>query len=129
MLAAGLAAALALFVSGITVGQWLGSRAVADSMAAAQQENALELAAAVQRAGSAYVTTLTALAQLTDSSGNGALAQGREAALTALYAAARELVLLAPDDPVAIAIRDGLDRRWSAAATAGQADVRNVVWF
>jgi len=126
--AAGIAAALALFVGGIAVGQWLGSHAVADSMAAAQHETALEMAAAVQRTGSAYVTALAALSQLTDSSSNGAVAQGREAALTALYAAARELVELAPDDPVAVSIRDYLENRWRPQQGSGE-EIRHVAWF
>ena len=127
-IAAGLAAAAALFVGGIAVGQWLGSRAVADSMAAAQHETALEMAAAVQRTGSAYVTALAALSQLADSSSNGAVAQGREAALTALYAAARELVELAPDDPVAVSIRDYLENRWRPQQGSG-GEIRHVAWF
>jgi hypothetical protein len=128
--AAGIAAALALFVGGIAVGQWLGSRAVADSMAAAQHQTALEMAVAVQHAGSAYVSALAALSQLADSSANGALAQGREAALTALYAAAHELVQLAPDDPIAITIRDRLDHlRREQQATDDQGTIRHVVWF
>lgn len=130
VIAAGIAAALALFVGGIAVGQWIGSRAVADSMAAAQQETALEMAVAVQHAGSAYVSALASLSQLADSNSNGALAQGREAALTALYAAAHELVQLAPDDPIAVTIRDRLDHlRREQAATYDQGAVRHVVWF
>ena len=129
-IAAGLAAAAALFVGGIAVGQWLGSRAVADSMAAAQHETALEMAAAVQRTGSAYVTALAALSQLADSSSNGAVAQGREAALTALYAAAYELVQLAPDDPIAVTIHDRLDDLRREQQTEDQQSViRHVVWF
>ena len=128
--AAGIAAALALFVGGIAVGQWLGSRAVADSMAAAHRQTALEMAVAVQHAGSAYVSALAALSQLADSSANGALAQGREAALTALYAAAHELVQLAPDDPIAVTIRDRLDHlRREQQTTDDQGTIRHVVWF
>ncbi|UCD23032.1 MAG: hypothetical protein JSW51_08145, partial [Gemmatimonadota bacterium] len=98
-LVAGLAASFALFVSGVTVGQWLGSSTVAESMATAQQQTAMEAAAAVQRAGSAYVTALMAFAAIADSTGNSAYSQGREAALNALYAAAYELVQIDPTDP------------------------------
>jgi hypothetical protein len=128
LIATGVAAAAVLFVSGIAVGQWLGTRAVADSMAAAQHETALEMAAAVQRTGSAYVTALAALSQLADSSTNGAVAQGREAALTALYAAAWELVELAPDDPVAVSIRDYLENRWRPQQDSDE-EIRHVAWF
>jgi len=129
--AVGVAAAAALFVGGIAVGQWLGTRAVANSMAVAQHETALEMASAVQRAGSAYVTALAALSRLADSTANGpAVAQGREAALTALYAAAYELVQLAPDDPIAVAIHDRLeDLRRTQESTNDQQVVRHVVWF
>jgi len=126
---AGVAAAAAVFVSGLAVGQWLGTRTVAQSMANSQAESALEMAVAVQRAGSAYVTALTALAQTADTSSNGAIAQGREAALTALYAAVQELVLLAPHDPVSVTLRDVLERQRDLPSDAVQLQVRNVVWF
>lgn len=127
--AAGVAAAAAVFASGLAVGQWLGSRSVANSMAGAQVESAMEMAAAVQRAGSAYVLALSALAQVADTSSNGAVDQGREAALTALYAAVHELVLLAPDDPVSVTLRDVLERQRQLPSETDQAQVRNVVWF
>jgi len=128
-LAAGLAASVALFVSGVVVGQWLGSRTVAESMATVQQRTAMETAAAVQQAGSAYVTALVALAGLADSSGDGAVAQGREAALNALYAAAFELVQMAPSDPVAVAIREGLGQTRLARPQADRTAIQSVVWF
>lgn len=123
------AAAVALFVSGIAVGQWIGSRAVADSMAIANHQSALEAAAAVQRAGSAYVTALAALAEFADSSATPGFVQGREVALTALYAAARELALLAPDDPVAVAIRQRLEAFRSANGNGEAQDIHRVAWF
>jgi len=125
----GIAAAIALFVSGVTVGQWLGSRAVVGPLALVQQQTALQAAAAVQRAGSAYVSALAALAEVADSSGDGALDQGREVALTALYAAAYELSQLAPEDPIAVTIRERLEgtERGRHAADAGR--LRRVVWF
>lgn len=127
--AAGVAAAAALFMGGLAVGQWLGTRTVAQSMANTQAESALEMAVAVQRAGSAYVTALSALAQTADTSSNSAIAQGREAALTALYAAVHELVLLAPDDPVAVTLWDVLERQRQLTSDVAQLQVRNVVWF
>lgn len=126
---AGLAAAAALFLGGVTTGQWLVTRTVTRSMATAQAASALELAVAVQRAGSAYVTAVEALAQIADTSTNGAVAQGREAALSALYAAVGELVLLAPDDPVSVTLRDVLERQRQPATEANDAPVRKVVWF
>ncbi len=128
VIAAGLAASIALFASGLAVGQWLGTRAVATSMAEANHQTAMQAATAVQRAGSAYVWALGALVQLADSPDAGSVAQGREAALAALYAAVGELVLLAPDDPVSVSVRELLDRR-AVAEGAGQPEIRNVVWF
>ena len=127
--AVGIAAAVALFVSGVTVGQWLGSRAVAGPLARAQHHTAVQAAAAVQRAGSAYVNALAALAEIADSSGNGALAQGREAALTALYAAAYELSQLAPEDPIAVTIRERLEVTEPGRQVDHSDQLRRVVWF
>jgi len=128
-LAAGLAASLALFASGVAVGQWLGSSTVANSLATAQQETAMQAAAAVQRAGSAYVTALMAFAAISDSTGDGAYMQGREAALNALYAAAYEMVQIDPTDPVAVTIREGLEQarlRWRQPSDTA---IQRVVWF
>ncbi len=127
--AAGIAAAAVFFVSGVAVGQWLGSRAVVGPLVQAQQQTALQAAAAVQRAGSAYVNALTALAEVADSSGDGALDQGREAALTALYAAAYELSQLTPEDPIAVTIRERLEGTELGRRTSDAGQLRRVVWF
>jgi len=128
LVAAGLAASIALFASGLAVGQWLGTRTVADSMAAANQQTVMQAAAAVQRAGSAYVMALAALTQMADTTESQAVAQGREAAVNSLYAAVRELVVLAPDDPMAVTIRQELERlRLGGGAEVTQ--VQNLVWF
>jgi len=129
VMVSGAAAAAVVFLSGLTVGQWLGTRDVTHSIASAQAESAMERAVAVQRAGSAYVEALEALTQIADTSTNGAIAQGREAALTALYAAVNELVLLAPDDPVSVTLRDVLERQRQLPSQTDQVQVRHVVWF
>lgn len=129
MAVAGIAAAAVMFLSGLAVGQWLGTRTVARSMASAQAASAMDRAIAVQRTGSAYVDALEALAQIADTSANGAVAQGREAALTALYAAVHELVLLAPDDPVSVTLRDVLERQRQPPSETEHAQIRSVVWF
>src|SRR5437867_11488495 len=56
------AAGLALFASGLAVGQWLGARHTASAMLAVQSRDAASTAAAVQRTGSAYLSALGALA-------------------------------------------------------------------
>lgn len=128
VIAAGIAASIALFVSGLAVGQWIGSRTVTASIVAANHQTAMQAAAAVQQAGSAYVTALGALVQLADSSDAASVNQGREAALAALYAAVGELVVLAPTDPMSVAVRQLLEPR-SDPEGAAQSEIRNVVWF
>jgi hypothetical protein len=97
-------------------------------MAVANQQTAMQAAAAVQRAGSAYVMALAALTQMAETTDNQAVAQGREAAVNSLYAAVRELVVLAPDDPMAVTLRQELERlQLGGGAEATQ--VQNLVWF
>lgn len=127
-LAAGVAAAVALFAGGVAVGQWTGARAVATSNAA-EYRSVLEAAAAVQRAGSAYVTALAALSQVADTTNAAAVDQGREVALTALYSAALEMMRLAPNDPVAMTIRDGFDRARGLSARTDDQPIERLVWF
>ena len=128
LVAAGIAASIALFVTGLAVGQWIGTRSVAASMAEANHQTAMQAAAAVQRAGSAYVAALAALVQFADSSDATSVSQGREVALAALYAAVSELVVLAPTDPMSVAVRELLEPR-SDPESAGRSEIRNVVWF
>ena len=128
--ALGLAASLVFFLGGVATGQWIGTRSLAGTVVAAQQQTAMQTASLVQRTGSAYVSALMALAQIADSSSDPAIAQGKEAALTALHAAARELALVAPDDPLSLLLRDALNR----TSLRGQSDtpesnLQSVVWF
>ena len=125
-LGSGVAAAVALFVSGVAIGQWVGTRSVTEAVRVVQQDNAVHAAAMVQQAGSAYVTALADLARLADSSTDSAIAQGREVALTALFAAAKEVARIAPDDPAAVTLRELLTRPRDSGA---EEQVRNVVWF
>jgi hypothetical protein len=86
------AAAVLLFTGGVLVGRLWPSppepaRPVRDPLAPAVE---------VQRTGTEYVAALRTLAER---QGNpAAQAQGREAALSALYGAAHELVRLSPND-------------------------------
>ena len=115
---------------GVVFGQWLGTRHTAEVITAVQQNDALQAAAQVQRAGSEYVSALQAMAKLTDASNQQVAPQGREVALTALYAAANEVVRLAPNDPVAAEILRGFQRaRQQAAANQGTSPQRRVIWF
>ena len=129
-LAGGIAASIALFASGIAVGQWLGTRHTAEVVSVVQQNDALQVAAQVQRAGSEYVSALQAMARFTDPTNPQVAPQGREVALTALYAAANEVVRLAPNDPIAAEILRGFQRaRQQNAANQGTSPQRRVIWF
>ena len=118
--AAAIAAGLALFAGGLSVGQMLGARQTADAFQTVFEDGDVLLAAQVQRAGSDYVA---ALAALTAADG-GAVAdtsQALEVALTALWAAANEIVRLAPDDPVTARILQGFEAKAQESADYGAA--------
>lgn len=126
----GAAAAAMLFLGGVATGQWLATRQAGQTIAAMNRDNALQAAALVQRTGTAYASAIGALASMPDSGATGSVAQGREVALNALYAAANELVRLAPDDPVVVQILASLDRRRSEGRPdTDNNTVRRVVWF
>lgn len=121
------AAGIALFASGITVGQWMGTRATAQVVQAVQAQNERQAALLVQQTGSAYVNALGQMAALSDS-GRATPREGREVATKILRAAADELVRIAPDDPIAGAVLAGFQRADSAQA-AGAGQKQRVVWF
>lgn len=127
-LAGGIAASIALFASGVVVGQWLGSRATTSAVLAMQQSDPQRTAAQVQRAGSAYVGALQALAHLSDSTRTEVSLQGREVALTALHAAANEVIRIAPNDPIAAEILRGFQRVRQQQTSQPQ-QLRQIVWF
>ena len=58
-------------------------------------------------------------------------AQAREVALTALHAAANEVVRLAPNDPVATRILLGIEqaRRQALPPDARDSAARQIAWF
>ena len=121
------AAGLALFASGVAVGQFLGTRTAVQLVSAGRTVSAAEVANHVERAGSNYVAALTLLAQLRDTSDVASRAKARQAALQVLGAAAEEIVQLAPDDPLAGAVLRGLDQRSRLQRPAPPS--RSVMWF
>jgi hypothetical protein len=107
--AAAIAAGIALFAGGMSIGQVMGSRQTAEAFQTVFEEGDVRLASQVQRTGSEYVAALAAL-----TAADGAAAdsgQAVEVALTALWAAANEIVRLAPDDPLAARILQGFQAR------------------
>lgn len=99
------AAALLLFAGGVAAGHRWGAREAA-APGARPQRDPLAAAAEVQRTGTEYVAALRSLAECTD--GSSAREQGREAALSAFYGAANELVRLTPGDAGASQILDAV---------------------
>ncbi|MBT8478847.1 MAG: hypothetical protein KJO06_08025 [Gemmatimonadetes bacterium] len=108
--AAAIAAGIALFAAGLSLGQMLGARQTADAFQTVFEEGDALLAAQVQRTGSDYVAALAALSGA-DGSAVADTSQALEVALTALWAAANEIVRLAPDDPLAARILQGFQAK------------------
>jgi hypothetical protein len=105
------AAALVLFtLGGFALGHWSGARQTTDAMLAMQEQNGLRLAAEVQRTGTAYITALNTLVENLEGQDPELQAQGRQVAISALYAAADLVVNIAPDEPVAQNIVWALDQ-------------------
>ena len=126
-LAAAIAAAILLFGSGISVGQMIGARQTTVAVEAALGSPELRDAMRVQRAGTDYVAALAALAERSASDDSAAAAQGVEVALTALWAAANEIVRLAPEDPLAARILVEFERARLQEQTDGPAH-ELVIW-
>ena len=126
------AASIALFATGVVVGQWMGTRNTISTVAEiANQSTTAAAAAQVQQTGTAYVQALEALVnsahQAQEQQPNP---QAREVALTALHAAANEVVRLAPNDPVATKILQGIEQaRRQAEPNENSGDARKIVWF
>jgi len=128
--AAGIAAALALFATGVVVGQWMGTRTTVQAIVAVEESNAREVAALVQQTGSQYAAALAALTQVPPSESDSSwVTQGREVALTALYTVAGQMVQVAPDDPLVARILQALESDESSTADGSGTPVRQVVWF
>lgn len=125
--AGAVAAALAVFASGVAVGQYLGTRNAALVIDANARGSAAELAGHVQRAGSLYVAALASLSQLPDSGSQVARDSARIVALRVLGEAAEEIALLAPDDPLAVAVLRGLNQR--SRDRVPTVPSRSVVWY
>jgi len=112
-----LAASLLLFTGGIAVGR--RSMRVEQAIAAREETQAaaeraaldtMQLAHLVQRAGSEYVSLLERLPTraASDSATPQSVVLGREAARSTLHAAARQMARVAPNDPVAVLLVEGL---------------------
>lgn len=120
------AACFAIFAGGFAVGSWLEARHTTQVVSQLHEQDATRAAALVQQTGSAYVSALSALAAMSDSSStNPQLVQGREVAVNALHAAANQMVRIAPEDPLTLRILAGMRR----AAHDSSAATDRLVWF
>jgi hypothetical protein len=125
--AAAAAAAVAVFASGLAVGQYLGMRGAATMVALGARSSAAEAALHVRRAGELYVAAVANLSNLRDTTDYQAREQARTFALAALGAAAEEVAHLAPDDPLAGAVLRALDQRRHNAGS--DVPSRSVIWY
>lgn len=118
------AAAAAIFVSGLAVGQNIGLNKATSSFIMAR--TASEAANQVQRTGDRYIAALASLGQLRDTSDVAGRERAKETALAVLGAAAEEISHLAPDDPLAAAVLRGLNER---NRNRSDAPSRSVIWY
>jgi hypothetical protein len=121
------AASIALFSSGLALGQWLGSRNATDMLVAQQNANLQQTAAIVEKAGNAYVQAMASLAESQQPRTSADALYARETALTILHQAANQMVRIAPNDPVAVNILQGLDQANSRPPERRKG--RRVIWF
>jgi hypothetical protein len=126
-LAGAVAASLALFASGLALGQWLGSRNATELLVARDNASLQQTAEAVQRAGNAYVQALSALAESGQPRTSADALYARETALTTLHQAANQMVRISPNDPVAANILQGLDQ--ANVRPQERRNTRRVIWF
>jgi hypothetical protein len=126
-LAAGIAASLACFLGGLSVGQSLGARQTADVVGQVRAADAQQVAAIVQQAGTAYIAALARLGVAVEAADPSSYAAGREVALNAFWAAAGEVARIAPDDPLVSLMLQAQDQ--PPIGAADERPPRHVVWF
>lgn len=126
-MAGGVAAAIALFTTGLAIGQWTAQRNAADMFVAQQNANMQQTAALVEKAGNAYVQAMASLAESQQPRTSADALYARETALTILHQAANQMVRIAPNDPVAVNILQGLDQANTRPPERRKG--RRVIWF
>lgn len=119
------AASLALFASGLAVGQYVGMRQSLTFVT--NVRNASEANDRLARSGNNYVAALASFASLRDTTDMPGRERAKETAVRVLGAAAQEIANLAPDDPLAAAVLRGLNER--ARTKAPEAPSRSVIWY
>ena len=125
--AGALAASIALFSSGLALGQWSAARNAERMLVAQQNANLQQTAAIVEKAGNAYVQAMASLAESSQPRTSADALYARETALTILHQAANQMVRIAPNDPVAVNILQGLDQANTRPPERRKG--RRVIWF
>lgn len=128
MIVSAAAAGLALFMGGYAVGQSQGARQTAEALAGLYPDRADRAAARVQSTGTAHAQALDALVQAMVTANAQEREQAGEVAKATLWAAAAEVVRLAPDDQLAVRILQEFERE-RAAGAARRSEPRSVIWF
>ena len=121
------AAAVAVFGSGLSVGQYVGFRSATRMVEISSRTSVAEAAAHVRRTGDLYVAALASLGNLRDTTDVQGRDLARKFAVAALGAAAEEVAHIAPDDPLAAAVLRGLNQRNHQQDPS--APSRTVVWY
>ena len=130
-LAAAAAAGVALFASGVAVGEWSAGHGVVGAVSAALDRvgDPTEAATEVQEAGSEYVRAVARLSDLTGPGTDGEVVSGAEAARVALHAAALELARVSSDDPTLKLVLAVLEERAGVDADSTATAGRKTIWF
>ncbi len=123
----GIAASLAMFASGMAVGQYAATRSMVTITQNTRDITAAQAADHIQQAGRLYIQSLASLNQLPDSANPQARDHARQVALSMLGLAAEEVAHIAPNDPLAAAVLRGLDQRGREQRPVPPS--RTVVWF
>lgn len=121
------AASLAIFASGMAVGQLTATRSMVTLTQATRDITAAQAADHIRQAGRLYIQSLATLNELPDSVNPAGRDHARQVALSMLGLAAQEVAHIAPDDPLAAAVLRGLDQRGREQRPAPPS--RTVVWF
>lgn len=127
------AASLAFITGGFALGQWTTLHQVTSQRTAMIDSKELSAAATVQYAATAYLLALENLAALPDTASVDDAQQGREVALSTLYAAAGRVSHMVPKDYLAGQLMNAIEAEPGGTTppgqTAGAERASKFIWF
>lgn len=124
------AAGVFLFAGGVALGEYHAIVRAEAASATQREQDVQQTAAFVQRAGSEYVAAVARLASIAATGTNlEQAAQGREAAVSAMHAAAAELQKVNPSDPTAQRLLDVLAAANPDDQPGIPGSTRRVIWY